>query len=329
MNDFTYTRPATPSEAISALLSKPGTEYLGGGTNLIDHLKLGMITPSQLVDVRHLGLDKIHTEAHSVIIGAGVTNSSVAYHHEIQTHFPVLSEAILAGASPQLRNAATTAGNLLQKTRCTYFRDIHSPCNKRVPGSGCAAIEGFNRSHALLGTSSSCIATHPSDMAVALTALEAVIHVQDSMGVRKIPIDAFYVAFGEDPAKENVLKRGDLIIAVEIPRTSWLAHSRYVKARDRSSYEFALASAAVGLDLDGGKVKNCRIALGGVATKPWRAHAAEAVLVGQTAGPDAYRAAAEAELVAAKAQKDNGFKIELCKRVIVKALQEAAAGKGA
>jgi xanthine dehydrogenase YagS FAD-binding subunit len=329
MNDFTYTHPTNPTEAIAALLSQPGTEYLGGGTNLIDHLKLGVITPSRLVDVRHLGLDKIHSDGHSVTIGAGVTNSAAAYHHEIQTHFPVLSEAILAGASPQLRNAATTAGNLLQKTRCTYFRDIQSPCNKRIPGSGCSAIEGFNRSHAILGTSSSCIATHPSDMAVALTALEAVVHVQDSTGVRKIPIDAFYVSYGEDPAKENVLKRGDLVVAVEIPRAAWLSHSKYIKARDRSSYEFALASAAVAMNLEDGKVKNCRIALGGVATKPWRAHAAETALVGQTAGPDAIRVAAEAELTAAKAQKDNGFKIELCKRVIVKALQEAAVAKGA
>lgn len=325
MNDFSYTRPTNSTDAIAALLSQPDSVYLGGGTNLIDHLKLGLVTPSRLVDVRHLGLDKIHSDAHTVTIGAGVTNSTAAYHHEIQTQFPVLSEAILAGASPQLRNAATTAGNLLQKTRCPYFRDIHSPCNKRDLGSGCAAIEGFNRSHALLGTSSACIATHPSDMAVALTALEAVVRVQDSSGIRKIPIDQFYVAYGEDPAKENVLKRGDLIVAVEIPRTAWSMHSRYVKARDRSSFEFALASAAVALDFDGGKIRNCRIALGGVATKPWRAHAAEAALVGQTAGPEAYRAAAEAELAAAKAQKDNGFKIELCKRVIVKALQEAGA----
>lgn len=329
MNDFTYARPTMPGEAIAALLSQPGAEYLAGGTNLIDHLKLGVVTPSQLVDVRHLGLDKIHSDPHSVTIGAGVTNSTAAYHREIQTHFPVLAEAILAGASPQLRNAATTAGNLLQKTRCTYFRDIHSPCNKRVPGSGCAAVEGFNRNHAILGTSQLCIATHPSDMAVALTALEAVIHVQDGTGVRKIPIDAFYVAYGEDPAKESVLKRGDLIVAVEIPRTPWFTHSKYVKARDRSSYEFALAAAAAALDLDGVKIRSCRLALGGVATKPWRAHAAEAALLGQIAGPDAYRVAAEAELAAAKPQKDNGFKIELCKRVIVKALQEAAVGKGA
>ncbi len=329
MNDFSYTRPSHPTEAISALLSQSDALYLGGGTNLIDHLKLGVVSPSQLVDVRYLGLDKISSDSRAVTIGAGATNSAVAYHHEIQNHFPVLSEAILAGASPQLRNVATTAGNLLQKTRCTYFRDIHSACNKRVPGSGCSAIAGFNRSHAILGVSSACIATHPSDMAVALTALGAVIHVQDSSGVRKIPIESFYVPYGEDPAKENILKRGDLIIAVEVPQTPWFVHSRYVKARDRSSYEFALASAAVAVDLDGGKIRNSRIALGGVATKPWRAHAAEAALVGQTATIAAFRAAAEAELASATAQKDNGYKIELSKRVIVKALQEAADVRGA
>jgi xanthine dehydrogenase YagS FAD-binding subunit len=299
--------------------------FLAGGTNLIDHLKLGVVSTGKLIDVRHLGLDKISSDPHSVTLGAGTTNSAVAYHHEIQTHFPVLSEAILAGASPQLRNVATTGGNLLQKTRCPYFRDVHSACNKRTPGSGCAAIEGLSRSHAVLGTSAECIATHPSDMAVALTALEAVIYVQDSTGVRKIPIGSFYVPYGEDPSRENVLKRGDLIVAVEISKEGWFAHSKYVKARDRASYEFALASAAVALDLHGGKVRACRIALGGVATKPWRAHAAEAALVGKMANVDTYRAAAVAELVSAKPQKDNGFKIELCKRVIVKALQEAAA----
>ena len=324
MNDFSYSRPTTTTEAIQTLLSHPDALYLAGGTNVIDHLKLGVVTPSQLVDIRHLGLDKISTDAQSVTIGAGATNSAAAYHHEIQTHFPALAEAILAGASPQLRNVATTGGNLLQKTRCTYFRDIHSACNKRQPGSGCAALEGFNRNHAILGTSDACIATHPSDMAVALTALEAVIHIQDQSVVRTVPIEAFYVSYGEDPAKENVLKPGDLIVAIEIPRTAWAGHSRYVKARGRSSYEFALASAAVAVDVDAGKIRNCRIALGGVATKPWRAHAAEAALVGQSATPVAFRAAAEAELASAKAQKENGFKIELCKRVMVKALQEAA-----
>ena len=324
MNDFSYSRPTSLNEAIKLLLEKPDAVYLGGGTNLIDHLKLGVVAPSQLVDVRHLGLDKIAGDAHSITIGAGSTNSAAAHHHEIQKHFPVLAEAILAGASPQLRNVATTAGNLLQKTRCTYFRDVHSPCNKRQPGSGCSAIEGFNRNHAILGGSSACIATHPSDMAVALTALEAVIQVQDSVGVRKIPIEAFYVPYGAEPARENVLNPGDLIIAVEIPKTAWFAHSRYVKARDRASYEFALASAAVALDLDGNKIRNCRIALGGVATKPWRAHAAEAALTGRAISVESYRAAADAELASAKTQKDNGFKIELCKRVMVKALQEAA-----
>ena len=329
MNDFSYTRPTLPTDAIKAVLSQPNAVFLGGGTNLIDHLKLGVVTPAQLVDVRYVGFNKISVESHSVIIGAGVTNSAAAYHAEIQSHFPVLAEAILAGASPQLRNVATTAGNLLQKTRCPYYRDIHSPCNKRVPGSGCAAIEGFNRNHALLGTSSNCIATHPSDMAVALTALEAVILVQSSSEIRKISIDSFYVSYGEDPAKENVLNHGDLIVGVEIPKSAWLSHSRYVKARDRASYEFALASAAVALDLEGGNIQNCRIALGGIATKPWRAHQAEAALVGQTANIDAFRASAEAELAPAKAQKDNGFKIELSKRVMVKALQEAAGMRGA
>jgi xanthine dehydrogenase YagS FAD-binding subunit len=270
-----------------------------------------------------MGYDKIERLPDGGLrIGASVTNSVLAYDEHVRKLYPALSQAILSGASPQLRNAATTGGNLLQRTRCTYFRDTASPCNKREPGSGCAAIAGVNRMHAVLGVSEKCIATHPSDMDVALIALEAVIRTQGPGGERAIPIDEFYVAYGEDPARENVLQPGELITHVDLPARPWFARSCYRKARDRSSYEFALASAAVALDMDHGVVRDCRIALGGVAGKPWRARAAEQTLRGaRTQG--AFRAAAEAELKAAVPQKDNAFKIELCTRIIEQALKAA------
>jgi xanthine dehydrogenase YagS FAD-binding subunit len=327
MNLFTYIAATSPKQAVQEHAEHPHAAYLGGGTNLLDDMKLGVERPDRLIDVRKLGLDRIEGLPDGGLrIGAGVTNSALAYDERVGKSYPVLSQAILSGASPQLRNAATTAGNLLQRTRCTYFRDTASPCNKREPGSGCAAIAGVNRSHAVLGTSERCIATHPSDMDVALMALEAVIRVEGPQGPRSIPIGDFYVAYGEDPAKENVLMPGELITHVDLPATRWFARSAYRKARDRASYEFALASAAVALDLDNGVVRDCRIALGGVATRPWRALAAEQALRGAKAGDEAFRAAADAELKAAVPQKDNAFKIELCRRIVVHSLKVATAG---
>jgi xanthine dehydrogenase YagS FAD-binding subunit len=326
MNLFSYIPATNVKQAINERAGDPHAAYLAGGTNLLDNMKLGVEQPDRLIDVRKLGYDRIENlPGGGLRIGASVTNTKLAYDDRVRRQYPLLSQSILSGASPQLRNAATTGGNLLQRTRCYYFRDLASPCNKREPGSGCAAIAGINRIHAVLGTSEKCIATHPSDMDVALVALEAVIHTQGAKGSRALPIGEFYVAYGEDPARENVLEPGELITHVELPAHPWFTRSCYKKARDRASYEFALSSAAVALDLDNGVVRDCRIALGGVATKPWRALAAEQALRGSKATPEAFRAAAEAELKAATPQKDNGFKVELCKRVIVQALQTAAA----
>lgn len=325
MNPFTYVQAKTAEEALRERAANERASYLGGGTNLLDEMKLNVRQPERLIDVRKLGFDKIEPLPEGGLrIGAGVSNSAVAYDERVRRRYPVLSQAILNGASPQLRNVATTGGNLLQRTRCYYYRDAASPCNKREPGSGCSALGGINRIHAILGTSEKCIATHPSDMDVAMMALEAVIHTTGPHGDRAIPIGEFYVPYGVDPAKENVLEPGELIVAVELPATPWFSRSHYVKARDRASYEFALSSAAVALDLSGGTIRDCRIALGGVATLPWRAHAAEDVLRGKPASEASFRAAAEAELKAAIPQKDNAFKIELCKRVLVKTLTETA-----
>ena len=326
MNNFSYTLAAQPNEAIRERTGPGRATYLGGGTNLLDHIKLGVEQPQRLVDVRKLGFDRIEAlPGGGLRIGATVRNTALAYDERVLKNYPVLSQAILSGASPQLRNAATTAGNLLQRTRCSYFRDGLSPCNKRQPGSGCAALGGFNRTHAVLGTSERCIATHPSDMDVAMIAIEAVVRLRGARGERTVPLQDFYVAYGEDPARENVLEPGELITAVDLPATEWFARSHYFKARDRASYEFALSAAAVALDLHDGLVRNCRIALGGVATKPWRAHAAENALKGTRPSEQAFRAAAEAELSSAVPRTHNGFKIEMCRSAMVQALQTTAA----
>lgn len=326
MNAFSYTLATQPDQALRERTGPARAAYLAGGTNLLDHLKLGVERPQLLVDVRKLGFDAITPlPGGGLRIGANVRNTALAYDARVLKNFPALSQALLSGASPQLRNAATTAGNLLQRTRCNYFRDAVSPCNKREPGSGCAALAGINRIHAVLGTSERCIATHPSDMDVALVALDAVVRLRGAQGERTVPLGEFYVAYGEDPAKENVLAPGELITAVDLPPTAWLARSHYFKARERASYEFALASAAVALDLNAGFVRDCRIVLGGVATKPWRALAAEAALRGAPPTENNFRVAADAELKAAVARTHNGFKIELCRRVLVQALQTTAA----
>lgn len=321
MEPFRLVRAQNNAGAIAAVTSKE-TKFIAGGTNLIDLMKLYIETPKQLVDITALNLNQITTQNDgSVKIGALVKNSDLAYHPTIIKQYPVLSEALLSGASAQLRNMASVGGNLLQRTRCYYFYDTAFPCNKREPGSGCSAISGYNRIHAILGTSDKCIATSPSDMCVAMAALGVTIQVEGPKGVRNIAFNDFHVLPGETPHIDTILKQGELITAVILPHLPFAAKSHYLKVRDRASYEFALTSAAVALDISNGKINASRIALGGVGTKPWRSVAAEKVLNGVAANTQNYRAAAEAAMVGAKPQKYNAFKIELAKRTIVRALE--------
>jgi xanthine dehydrogenase YagS FAD-binding subunit len=299
--------------------------FVAGGTTLIDLMKLDVETPAKVIDINRLDLAKVEKQPDGTLrIGALVRNSDLAHEPNVLRDYPVLSEALLSGASAQLRNMATTGGNLLQRTRCMYFRDLaYSECNKRNPGSGCAAIEGLNRTHAILGTSEHCIATHPSDMAVAMMALEAVVHVVGASGERDIPISEFYLLPGATPQNENVLKPGDLITYVTLPAAAANSKSHYLKLRDRASYEFALASAAVIVRTEGGRITRARVALGGVGTRPWRSHEAERALEGKAASEQHFRAAADAALRDAKPQSGNKYKIELSKRCIVRALTTA------
>jgi xanthine dehydrogenase YagS FAD-binding subunit len=326
VNPFAYSRAGSVADATAAVGRDPKAAYLGGGTTLVDLMQLEVMRPDALVDVTGLPLARVEDAADGALrIGALVRNSELAAHPAVRKRFPVVSEAILSGASPQIRNMATTAGNLLQRTRCSYFRDLHSACNKRDPGSGCAALDGYHRIHALLGTSERCIATFPGDFPVALAAVDAVVHTRSPEGrERAIPIDEFYVSYGDDPARETVLEHGELVTAVALPAIPWLARSHYLKVRDRASYEFALASAAVALDVGDGTIREARLALGGVATKPWRARAAEKALAGRRAEPAAFRDAAEAALRDAKPRRDNAFKVELAKRALVRALETVA-----
>jgi len=330
MHPFEFSRPKDAAGAIaSAAQSKTAQQgadvrFVAGGTTLIDLMKLNVETPSRLIDVNRLPFDEIETTPDSGLkIGATVRNSDLAHHPAVQRDYAVLSQAILSGASAQLRNMATTAGNLLQRTRCVYFRDTAMPCNKREPGSGCPAITGSNRTLAILGTSEHCIATNPSDMCVAMAALEATIHVQGSKGSRAIPIGEFHLLPGSTPNRETVLEPGDLITHVTLPRPIAGSKQVYLKLRDRASYEFALASAAIVMTIAGGKVTLARIALGGVGTKPWRSLEAEAALVGRSADAVNFRKAAEAAMRNAKPQSENRFKIELAKRCVAHALQMA------
>jgi xanthine dehydrogenase YagS FAD-binding subunit len=295
--------------------------FVAGGTTLVDLMKLDVEQPEVLVDISRLPLDQIEAMPDGGLkIGAMVRNAALAQHPDVKKKYPVLSQALLSGASPQLRNKATTGGNLLQRTRCVYFRDPDMPCNKRAPGSGCGAIGGFNRNMAVLGTSEHCIATNPSDMNVALMVLEATIHIQGPSGPRQVPIADFYLLPGSTPDRETVLQPGDLITHVTLPAPTAGNKSLYLKLRDRASYEFALASAAVVVDVSGGRISRARIAMGGVGTKPWRALDAEKALVGQPAEAATFRRAAEAALAGAKPQSENGFKIELAKRCLTHAL---------
>ena len=330
MHTFEFSRPKDAAAAIaSAAQSKTAQQgadvrFVAGGTTLIDLMKLNVETPSRLIDVNRLPFDKIETTPDGGLkIGATVRNSDLAHYPVVQRDYAVLSQAILSGASAQLRNMATTAGNLLQRTRCVYFRDTAMPCNKCEPGSGCPAITGSNRTLAILGTSEHCIATNPSDMCVAMAALEATIHVQGSKGSRAIPIGEFHLLPGSTPNRETVLEPGDLITHVTLPRPIAGSKQVYLKLRDRASYEFALASAAIVMTIAGGKVTRARIALGGVGTKPWRSPEAEAALVGRSADAVNFRKAAEAAMRNAKPQSENRFKIELAKRCLAHALQVA------
>jgi xanthine dehydrogenase YagS FAD-binding subunit len=330
MKTFEFVRPEDPAAAVAAAAqaktAQQGADvrFLAGGTTLLDLMKLNVETPGRLLDINRLPLDRIEaTPDGGLKIGATVRNSDLAHHAAVQRDYAVLSQAILAGASAQLRNMATTAGNILQRTRCVYFRDTAMPCNKREPGTGCPAITGSNRMLAVLGTSEHCIATNPSDMCVAMAALEATIHVQGAKGSRAIPFADFHLLPGNTPQRETVLEPGDLITHVTLPPPITGSKQVYLKLRDRASYEFALASAAVVITIADGNVTRARIALGGVGTKPWRSPEAEAVLVGQPANKANFQKAAEAALRDAKPQSENGFKIELARRCLTHALQTA------
>jgi xanthine dehydrogenase YagS FAD-binding subunit len=323
MKEFTFQRVAAAEDA-ARVAARPSAMFLAGGTTLVDLMKIDVLTPDIVVDVRYLGMSTIEVADDSIAVGAAVTNSQLAWHPVVRDRYPVLAEAILAGATTQIRNMATVAGNLLQRTRCPYFRDVDALCNRRQPGSGCDALEGFNRGHAVLGVSEHCIATHPSDMCVALAVLDAVVHTLRADGVtRSIPFSEFHLAPGDTPQVENVLEHGELITHVVIPNVPAARRSHYLKVRDRASYEFALASAAVILDLDGDTIRAARLALGGVATKPWRASEAEQSLIGRKASAATFRDAAEIALAGAVGREHNNFKIELAKRTIVRAFATA------
>jgi xanthine dehydrogenase YagS FAD-binding subunit len=324
MNAFTFERLSRPTDAASAVAARPGAMFLAGGTTMVDLMKVDVLTPDTVVDVRHLGLSSIDVSDHAIVVSAAVTNSQLAWHPAVRERFPVLSQAILSGATTQIRNMATVAGNILQRTRCSYFRDVHASCNRRQPGSGCDALDGFNRGHAVLGVSDQCIATHPSDMCVAMAVLDAEVHTVRADGTtRSIPFGEFHKTPGDTPHVEVALAHGELITHVVIPHLGAARRSHYLQVRDRASYEFALASAAVVLDLDGDTIRGARLGLGGVATTPGRAVEAEQILMGRKATDNAFRDAAEIALAGAVAREHNHFKIELAKRTIVRAFATA------
>ncbi len=321
MKPFRFERADDPQAAVALVAEHPSAAFLGGGTNLVDHMKLGIAAPELLVDVSRMQLDSIEErDGGGVRIGAAVRNSDLAAHPLIRERYPVLSQALVAGASGQLRNLATTAGNLLQRTRCVYFQDRTTPCNKRAPGTGCPAIRGYSRELAILGTSEHCIATHPSDMAVAVAALDAAVQVRGPHGPRTVPIGELHRLPGDAPERDTTLAHGELITAVDLPPAA--GRSVYRKVRDRASYAFALVSVAAVLDLEQGEIADVRIAVGGVAPKPWRALRAESQLRGRSPTAEAFRDAAEAELEAATPTEENAFKVPLARNTIVAVLQE-------
>ena len=329
MKNFDYVRPATISDAVAAA-AEPGTAYLAAGTNLLDLMKGGIARPERIVDVSRLpGLDRIERLADGALrIGALVRNADLAHDAEFARSYPSIAEALLSGASAQLRNAATVGGNLLQRTRCGYFYDAASACNKREPGAGCDARHGDNRLHAVLGWSEACIATHPSDFCVPLVALDAVVEIEGRTGRREIPLEALHRLPGDTPERDSELEPGDLIVAVRLPAEarSFAAHTRYVKVRERTSYAFAVVSATAALRIENGTIWDARLALGGVAAKPWRARAAEKSLAGRNPDTAIFREVAEIALADARPSGDNVFKIELAKRIVMRALMLAAKG---
>jgi xanthine dehydrogenase YagS FAD-binding subunit len=325
VNPFEYVRATDPASAVIAVADRPGAAFLGGGTNLVDHMKLGVAQPDLLVDVTRLPFDRIEARpGYGVRIGAAVRNSDLAADPLIRSRYPVLAQALLAGASGQLRNLATTGGNLLQRTRCVYFQDVTTPCNKREPGSGCSAIDGYTRYHAILGASPQCVAVHPSDLAVALTALDAEVVVLGLDGERHIPISDFYRLPGDTPQHDTVLRHGELITAVDLPDLPFATRSTYRKVRDRASYAFALVSVAAAVDVADGVVRDVRIALGGVAHKPWRAARAEQELRGRPSTVDSFRAAADVELDDAQPLPGNAFKVPMARNTLVAVLRDLA-----
>ena len=327
MINFEYARATDVADAVRLIAADPKAKFIAGGTNLIDLMKYDVERPTRLIDISRLSLNSVEATADGgVRIGALVPNSDLAYHPLIGERYPILASAILAGASAQLRNMASTGGNLLQRTRCYYFYDIATPCNKREPGSGCSAIAGLNRMHAILGTSDACIATHPSDMCIALTALDATVHMAGPSGTRAIAFADFHRLPGDTPQRDTNLQANEIVTAVELPPLGFPANYTYLKIRDRLSYAFALVSVAAALDLDGNTIKDARLALGGVAHKPWRDPSAEAALRGQDADKDVFIRAAEIVLRDAKGFEHNAFKIDLARRAIVRALTQAASG---
>jgi xanthine dehydrogenase YagS FAD-binding subunit len=328
MNPFSYSKPSDIAQAVN--LTGPTSRFIAGGTNLLDLMKENVARPEHLIDITGLPMKDVRaTDSGGVMIGALVSNADLAWHPLIERDYPLLSQAILAGASPQLRNMASTGGNLLQRTRCYYFYDTNTPCNKREPGTGCPAKDGLNRIHAILGASDACVATHPSDMCVALAALEARVHVQGRAGARVIEFADFHRLPGDAPERDNQLAEDELITAVELPAPRFQQHSHYLKIRDRASYAFALVSVAAAVELDGDVIRDVRIALGGVAHKPWRDTAVEQSLKGQPVSRENFVAAADAMLRNAQPLAHNAFKIKLARRAIVRALSDATLGGNA
>jgi xanthine dehydrogenase YagS FAD-binding subunit len=324
MRSFAFERTTTVSDAIAAHGSSAETAFVAGGTTLIDLIKLDVMQPARVIDINRLPLAQIETQPNgSLRVGATARNSDLAWHPDVKARYPALAQALLSGASPQLRNMATTAGNLMQRTRCPYFRDRVSPCNKREPGSGCSALDGYNRQHAILGGSEACIATHPSDMCVALAVLDVIIIVQGPGGERRVPFAEFHLLPGHTPEREHALQPGELITAVIIPPPPPNSAQFYLKLRDRESFEFALASAAVLVTRDGNHISEARVALGGVGTKPWRSPEAEAVLRGAPISAETFRRAAEVALQSAEPRRHNAFKVVLAQQALHRALAEA------
>jgi xanthine dehydrogenase YagS FAD-binding subunit len=324
MRELEYLRAETPAEAVHAVAANPRARFLGGGTNLVDHLKLGVASPELLVDVSRLPLDQVETTDSGLRIGTNVRNSDLAAHPLVRSQYPVLARALLSGASGQIRHQATTGGNLLQRTRCVYFQDVTTPCNKRDPGSGCSALEGYGRYNAILGASPACVTTHPSDLAVALAALDATVVVLGSDGERRLPFEDLHRLPGDDPSADTTLAPDELVMAVEVPWSGATSCSTYRKVRDRASFAFALVSVAAVLQLEDDTVRDVRVAWGGVAHKPWRARRAEAALVGGPLDEQRIRAAVDEELAAAETTAETAYKVPMVRNTTVQALLELA-----